>query len=217
MKKRAIAFIALFLCTALFFCLSACNNAENNARDNEMDEIYIGTPATELSRSEQNFYANYIADYTEFIKASVCKNIQKNHPHINWETTVIVDRFYIYDFSQVNLETLTENEKTVFGYIQNEVLTDCRMVVCCEGFWNYYSPNHLFPLSRIILEMFASDDAFTPMLLEAVFGALYTFDLPKETRILDFGSEYAFRYQPTYEEAASFIPQYKTVTPVTAE
>ena len=83
MKKRAIAFIALFLCTALFFCLSACNNAENNARDNEMDEIYIGTPATELSRSEQNFYANYIADYTEFIKASVCENIQKNHPHIN--------------------------------------------------------------------------------------------------------------------------------------
>lgn len=56
-----------------------------------------------------------------------------------------------------------------------------------------------------------------PMLLEAVFGALYTFDLPKETRILDFGSEYAFRYQPTYEEAVSFIPQYKTVTPVTAE
>lgn len=162
MKKHAIAFIALFLCAALFFCLSACNNAENNTRDNEMDEIYIGTPATELSRSEQNFYANYIADYTEFIKASVCENIQKNHPHINWETTVIVDRFYIYDFSQVNPESLTENEKTVFGYIQNEVLTDCRMVVCCEGFWNYYSPNHLFPLSRIILEMFASDDAFTP-------------------------------------------------------
>ena len=46
MKKHAIAFIALFLCAALFFCLSACNNAQ----DNEMDEIYIGTPATELAK-----------------------------------------------------------------------------------------------------------------------------------------------------------------------
>lgn len=50
MKKHAITFIALFLCAALFFCLSACNNAENNTQDNEMDEIYIGTPATELAK-----------------------------------------------------------------------------------------------------------------------------------------------------------------------
>lgn len=46
MKKRAIAFIALFLCVTLFFCLSACNNTQNN----KMDEIYIGTPATELAK-----------------------------------------------------------------------------------------------------------------------------------------------------------------------
>ena len=46
MKKHAITFIALFLCAALFFCLSACNNAQ----DNEMDEIYIGAPATELAK-----------------------------------------------------------------------------------------------------------------------------------------------------------------------
>ena len=53
--------------------------------------------------------------------------------------------------------------------------------------------------------------------LLSLLAAYYATNRPKETRILDFGSEYAFRYQPTYEEAVSFIPQYKTVTPVTAE
>mgnify|MGYP005779784035 CR=1 FL=1 len=219
MKKRAIAFIALFLCAALFFCLSACNNAENNARDNEMDEIYIGTPATELSRSEQNFYANYIADYTECIKFAFCEFYKKTDlSFYTWTPTIIVDKFYIYDFSQVNLETLTEEEKYTFEQINN-VIDNCQMIICCNGYWNFYSENTWIPseASARIPDMFISNDQFHQSRLLSLFGAYYAFNLPKETRILDFGSEYAFRYQPTYEEAVSFIPQYKTVTPVTAE
>ncbi len=210
MKKIALFFVAALLCLSVCPCLTACSDSSKNT-DNPLS---IGIPASELSAEELEFYAKYIADYSEYIKSVVCENIRKSGDRLTWNYTVIVDKFYIYDFSQVDAEMLTSDEKEIFDLIQNEVLNDCRMVVCCEGYWNYYTSNHFYQISNLIFEMFANDSNFVPYLLDAVFGIRYIHVLPEETRILDFGSKYAFRYQPSIEEAAAFEPNYKTVKPV---
>lgn len=213
MKKIVLFFVATLLCFSTGLGLTSCSAPPESANDS----ISIGIPASNLSEKEQAYYGTYIKDYVNLIKFSVCQYIQKNSSWFTWNTTVVIDRFYIYDFSQINPETLTEEEKYTFEQINN-VIDNCQMIICCNGYWNFYSENTWIPSegSARIPDMFISNNQFHQSRLLSLFAS-GAFNLPKETRILDFGNEYAFRYQPTYEEAVSFTPQYKTVTPVAAE
>lgn len=211
MKKSLCFFVAVLLSISACFGFTACSESSENT-DNP---ISIGIPASELSDEEQEFYAKYIADYTKYIKSVICENIRKSGDWVTWNYTVIIDKFYIYDFSQVNLETLTEEEKYTFEQITN-VIDNCQMIICCNGYWNFYSENTWIPSesSSRIPDMFISGNRFHQSYLQYLFAGYYAVNLPKETRVLDFGSKYAFRYQPSFEEAADFEPNYKTVKPI---
>ncbi len=218
MKKKFAGLWLFLFCLSALFSFSACDNSPENT-DNE---VSIGIPADELTSAELEYYEKYINDYTEYLKTLACEIIEETFDsakaYEEWDFLFAVDRIYIYDLSQVTPETLAEDDKLIYDAIRT-VLPKCNTILCCSGYVTYYADNYITPIENIgrFTEMFANDQNFVPCSIRAILTSYYIFTLPKETRILDFGNEYAFRYQPTYEEAVSFTPQYKTVTPVAAE
>lgn len=202
--------VLLASCTLLLS--TACSREKTSNCNNE---VFFGTSAEQLTVEERNLYKSYISDYTQYIRSAVCEERIARANSINWEFTVVIDRIYLYDFSKVQVESLPEDQKIFFDFVEEYILPDCKTIICCGGYINWYYENIWTSTSNsLFLDMFANNTTFVPLPMHTVFAASYIYQLPEETRIIDFGYEFSFQYSPTYEEALTFEPDYNTLFPL---
>ena len=211
--KKIVSLLLVLLTSCTLLLGTACTREKTSNCNNE---VFFGTSAEQLTVEQRNLYKSYISDYKQYIRSAVCEERIARANSINWEFTVVIDRIYLYDFSKVQVESLPEDQKMFFDFVEEHILSDCKTIICCGGYINYYYDNIWTSTSTsgLLLDMFANNTTFVPSFMRGVFAASYSYYLPEETRIIDFGYEFSFRYSPTYEEALSFEPDYNTLFPL---
>ncbi len=215
--KKVFSLLFAFLAGFALLMSSACSNDAVPPDEEQVSaapQVSFGIPAEQLTAEERQLYESYIADYAEYIRSVVCELKVSMADYADWDLTIVIDRFYLYDFSKVQTDSLSEDEKSFFDSIEEYILPDCKTIVCCGGFLNYYSDNIWSPIASLarIPDMFAGDTSFAASYLRVVFGLVYSYHLPDQTRVIDFGDAFSFRFSPTYEQARTFTPDYKTLS-----
>ena len=195
MKKILFPIVLIIFC----FCFSACE-ATNNGITNYGDKngiIYstnFGTKIEDLSINKQYTISNYVSDCKILLINDYKESIsrwQLANPYID-----ITDTF-VYDFSNVNENDLDEESLSVWNSIKKMNNNEAKplMYIQINGYCNYFSDDYIVTqINETSLTngyFIFKGNIVVPAHYRYISNALFSYQLPKGTTIINCGNKYS--------------------------